>query len=243
MTRQSKGFGARLQAIYLNPQIYFNIKGAYELTSNTEIVVLTSGGPDSSTTLLRFANEGHTVYPFIIQYEKRLGQIEYKSLKSIINWLRNKFGPLIKDEKKIELSALWDLHIQNNLNQVTDFIPFRNLIFASFGAMYGVENGIYDIALGLVAEGGYSDCTEHFKDQLEKVLYESVRKKINVHTPFINEEKADIIKYGKKDDFPYELTYSCYRGGPIHCGQCNACILRKNAFKLAKITDPTEYEK
>lgn len=217
--------------------------GDYKLALNVKnIVVLTSGGVDSATTLLQLANDGHTLFPFNIHYEKRRGQMEYGSLKNVVNWLKKNFGAQIKDIKKIELTDLWNLHIENSSSREDEFIPFRNLIFASFGALYGFKNGIRDIALGLVAQGNYPDCTENFKKKLENVLIESVRHEIKVHAPFINKQKADVIKYGAQSDFPYELTYSCYRGENIHCGQCAACRVRQNAFKLADIKDPTKYE-
>jgi 7-cyano-7-deazaguanine synthase in queuosine biosynthesis len=46
---------------------------------------------------------------------------------------------------------------------------------------------------------------------------------------------------------PYELTWSCYKGGEKHCGVCPTCRSRKDAFQQLKragfpILDPTVYE-
>ena len=38
------------------------------------------------------------------------------------------------------------------------------------------------------------------------------------------------------------LTYSCYKGGKRHCGKCGTCVERKEAFEIAKVKDPTDYE-
>ena len=54
--------------------------------------------------------------------------------------------------------------------------------------------------------------------------------------------KADIAKLGSELDVDFSLTYSCYKGGEKHCGKCGTCIERKEAFELAGINDPTEYE-
>lgn len=32
------------------------------------------------------------------------------------------------------------------------------------------------------------------------------------------------------------------KGGEKHCGKCGTCVERKEAFELAGIADPTEYE-
>ena len=37
-------------------------------------------------------------------------------------------------------------------------------------------------------------------------------------------------------------TWSCYKGGDLHCGVCGTCVERREAFLLAGLTDPTLYE-
>ena len=64
---------------------------------------------------------------------------------------------------------------------------------------------------------------------------------LNLIAPFINMDKAAIIREAVKLNVPLVTTWSCYKGGSIHCGECGACIERKKAFKLANITDPTKY--
>ena len=45
----------------------------------------------------------------------------------------------------------------------------------------------------------------------------------------------------------YALTVSCYDPGPptddgiVHCGRCDACILRRKGFAGAGAPDPTLY--
>ncbi|WP_179285980.1 7-cyano-7-deazaguanine synthase, partial [Porphyromonas gingivalis] len=40
----------------------------------------------------------------------------------------------------------------------------------------------------------------------------------------------------------YAETWSCYKGGGVHCGVCGTCVERKEALHDAGIPDPTEYE-
>jgi 7-cyano-7-deazaguanine synthase len=54
--------------------------------------------------------------------------------------------------------------------------------------------------------------------------------------------KADIVTLGHSLNVPFALTYSCYKGKAIHCGVCGTCVERREAFLLAGIPDPTEYE-
>jgi 7-cyano-7-deazaguanine synthase len=59
--------------------------------------------------------------------------------------------------------------------------------------------------------------------------------------PFVAVTKADIIATGKSLNVPYFMTWSCYKGGDVHCGVCGTCVERKEAFKLAHVADPTKY--
>jgi 7-cyano-7-deazaguanine synthase len=53
--------------------------------------------------------------------------------------------------------------------------------------------------------------------------------------------KADIAKLGDELGVDWTLTWSCYEGGDIHCGQCGTCTERREAFQLAGVRDPTVY--
>lgn len=38
------------------------------------------------------------------------------------------------------------------------------------------------------------------------------------------------------------FVHNCYKGGDVHCGTCGTDVERKEAFRLAGVVDPTEYE-
>ena len=64
---------------------------------------------------------------------------------------------------------------------------------------------------------------------------------IRLRAPFQGMTKADIVRLGHTLDVPWELTYSCYAGGEIHCGACGTDVERREAFQLAGVPDPTKY--
>ncbi len=39
----------------------------------------------------------------------------------------------------------------------------------------------------------------------------------------------------------FARTWSCYKGGAIHCGKCGTCGERREAFAQAGVADPTVY--
>lgn len=65
---------------------------------------------------------------------------------------------------------------------------------------------------------------------------------VDLEIPFQQHPKSKIVEVGSRLGVPFNLTYSCYRGGRLHCGRCPTCLERAKAFKEANIADPTEYE-
>jgi len=205
-----------------------------------KIVVLASGGLDSSTTALRLASDGYEVYPLFINYGQKSYFMEWGSVIQVFEDLRKKDLPLREPEKAC-ITSIGEFHRKYDARREGAFFPFRNLILASIGALYGYHLDIFALALGLVKDH-YPDCTPNFKSKLGQVLSEAVSKKISIVTPFIDQHKSDIVKYGVENGFLYRLTYSCYEGEKDHCGRCDGCKGRQKAFKEAGITDPTPYQ-
>jgi len=89
----------------------------------------------------------------------------------------------------------------------------------------------------------YPDCRPEFVEAIDKAIYLGTDKRVKVKAPFVKKDKSYIVKLGSKLKFPFEKSYSCYCGRRIHCGECPTCIDRKDAFRKAKVEDPTEYER
>lgn len=60
--------------------------------------------------------------------------------------------------------------------------------------------------------------------------------------PFIAMDKTAIARRGSELGIDFAETWSCYKGGDIHCGTCGTCVERREAFMLAGLPDPTVYE-
>jgi 7-cyano-7-deazaguanine synthase len=69
------------------------------------------------------------------------------------------------------------------------------------------------------------------------------RGRFRIHAPLIQMTKAQIIQTGTVLGLDYGITHSCYDPSPEGkaCGSCDSCILRKNGFADAGVTDPTPY--
>ena len=64
---------------------------------------------------------------------------------------------------------------------------------------------------------------------------------IELLRPFIGWDKARIAAEGARLGVDFSRTWSCYKGGEVHCGRCGTCVERREAFAQSGVPDPTVY--
>jgi len=109
----------------------------------------------------------------------------------------------------------------------------------------GAENFL---ANGILAHNsGYPDCRPEFLEAFARTANLATKagtedgRTLRHHAPLIAMGKADIVREGTRLGVPWELTWSCYEGGEVACGQCDTCLLRLKGFAEAGMTDPLPY--
>ena len=123
-------------------------------------------------------------------------------------------------------------------------VPNRNMILLALAGGHALSLGFDTIAYAAHAGDHtiYPDCRPEFADAMNNALGLADWKDLNLHRPYVEMTKSDLVSLGNQLDAPLHLTWSCYAGGENHCGKCGTCVERKEAFELAKIPDPTKYE-
>lgn len=123
-------------------------------------------------------------------------------------------------------------------------VPFRNGIMLAIAAGFAESIGAKMIVLGNHAgdHAIYPDCRSSFTDPMSVAIREGTYAEIVVSRPFEKSNKTNIARFGADVKAPFALTYSCYKGGEKHCGSCGTCYERREAFRDAGLTDPTQYE-
>ncbi|RWQ12918.1 7-cyano-7-deazaguanine synthase QueC [Mesorhizobium sp.] len=125
-------------------------------------------------------------------------------------------------------------------------VPNRNAIMLAIA--FGVAAVQKADAVATAVHGGdhfiYPDCRPSFIDAFQTMQNHALAgyADIRLYAPYVNMSKADIVSEGAKYGTPFEATWSCYKGGAHHCGRCGTCVERREAFDLAGIADPTDYE-
>jgi len=115
-------------------------------------------------------------------------------------------------------------------------------LFISVAASIAISKKCNIIYYGAHADdsagNAYPDCSPEFNKAISDAVFLGSGGELKIEAPFVNLNKADIVRKGLELNVPYELTWSCYQGGDKPCGKCGTCIDRIRAFKLNGIDDP-----
>ncbi len=129
-------------------------------------------------------------------------------------------------------------------NMKSTVVPFRNGIMLSVACGLAESRGLKFVMLA--NHGGdhaiYPDCRDGFVKAMSKAMEEGTYDHVAIFAPYTSLTKAEIAAIGGRIGVDYSLTYSCYKGGELHCGRCGTCVERREAFRLAGLPDPTRYD-
>lgn len=129
-------------------------------------------------------------------------------------------------------------------NMKSTVVPFRNGIMLAAAAGLAESHGLDTVMIANHAgdHALYPDCRDSFIKAMAEAVKAGTYEGIRVFAPYTLFSKAEIAMRGKRLGLDYSTSYSCYRGGEIHCGRCGTCIERRQALAEAGIVDTTEYE-
>ncbi len=126
------------------------------------------------------------------------------------------------------------------------YVPARNTILLALALALAESSGARAIYLGInaVDYSGYPDCRPEFLRAFARLTRWATRvgteerRGIPIRAPLLRLSKRQIVERGNRLGVPWELTWSCYRGGRRPCGRCDACRLRAIGFREAGTPDP-----
>ncbi|WP_095204599.1 7-cyano-7-deazaguanine synthase QueC [Mesorhizobium carmichaelinearum] len=215
-------------------------------------LVICSGGLDSVSLAHRVATEqkliGLLSFDYGQRHKKELG---FASMCAKRLGVRHQIVDIGDVGRNLSGSALTDTvdvpdgHYAEDSMRIT-VVPNRNAIMLAIA--FGVAAVQQADAVAIAVHGGdhfiYPDCRPAFVDAFQTMQNQALAgyADIRLYAPYVNMSKADIVSEGARYDTPFEATWSCYKGGERHCGRCGTCVERREAFNLAGIADPTDYE-
>ncbi|MCL4499891.1 MAG: 7-cyano-7-deazaguanine synthase QueC [Chloroflexi bacterium] len=128
---------------------------------------------------------------------------------------------------------------------VSTYVPFRNGALLSIATAYALKVGAEAVYFGAHKEDGlnwaYPDCTPEFLGAMKNAIWTGTYHKVRLVSPLEWLDKAGVVRLGAERGVPFQLTYSCYRGGEEACGRCATCRSRLAAFSANGLVDPIRY--
>lgn len=214
--------------------------------------VLLSGGIDSSTCLAMAKDKYKSVKAISVHYGQR-HEVELAHATSIAEHFKVEHD-VVNMNGLVGKGGLTDTELEVPKVDYEDlpsgvsptYVPNRNMLMIAMlvsQAAADVEGEC--VMYGAHAEDAendaYPDCSEEFASYMRKAITIATYGKIFLATPFITRTKADVVTVGDELEVPWALTWSCYEGGVIHCGECSTCRARRSAFVRSNVLDPTDY--
>jgi 7-cyano-7-deazaguanine synthase len=226
----------------------------------TRVVVLLSGGLDSTTTLAIAQSEGYEVHALTFRYGQRHA-VEVAAAQRIASHFRVARHVIVP----IDLRVFGGSALTSDLAVPKDrepdamahgipitYVPARNTIFLSFALALAevIDSGHIFLGVNVLDYSGYPDCRPEYLAAFQTMANLATRagvegrQNLTIHTPLIQLTKAQIIARGRALGVDYSLTSSCYDPGPegVACGRCDSCLLRLKGFAEAGVTDPIRYQ-
>jgi 7-cyano-7-deazaguanine synthase len=192
------------------------------------LVVLASGGVDSSVISLLAASQGVNTYPLFVDYGQLCAEREWSACVEIhkANGLPEPQRMSLPGFGQVVPSGL----TSSSLDIVRDaFLPCRNLLFAVCGAAYAHSRGASCVALGLIdeTEAIFPDQTGQFIEVAERAASVATGNLIRIIAPLHTLTKAEVLAVASQ--LGLKGTYSCHKGTAQPCGQCISCLERIHA--------------
>jgi 7-cyano-7-deazaguanine synthase len=222
-------------------------------------VVLLSGGLDSATALAVARSEGYRCHALTIAYGQRHAA-ELEAARRVAGAL----GAAEHRVMHLDLRAFGGSALTADLAVPRDrpademasgipitYVPARNTVFLSLALAWAEVLDSFDIFMGVnaVDYSGYPDCRPEFVAAFEALANVATkagvegRGRFRVHAPLIRMTKAEIIRRGAALGVDYGVTHSCYdpAADGAACGRCDSCLIRRDGFLAAGVSDPTRY--
>ncbi|MCL1949002.1 MAG: 7-cyano-7-deazaguanine synthase QueC [Turicibacter sp.] len=207
---------------------------------NKKVVVVFSGGQDSTTCLFWALKEFDEVLAVTFDYGQR-HKLELEVAKAICQELGIEHHVLdMSLLNQLAPSALTrdDIAIADNpeTGLPSTFVEGRNMIFLSFAGILAKVKGAKHIVTGVCETdfSGYPDCRDMFIKSQNLTLNLSMDYEFVIHTPLMWLDKAQTWELADKlgrFDYVREKTLTCYNGIiGSGCGECPACHLRSRGL-------------
>ena len=186
------------------------------------IVLLSSGGLDSTLSAVLAVEQGLEVHPLFVDYGQMAKDRELNACR--VNYKH--YG--LPEPKVVNVQGFGELYPSGLTNIDMDifedaFLPGRNMLFLLVGATYACNMCANSISIGLLSEelSLFPDQTKKFLGKAQDLISMMTGRELQILAPLMDFTKRDVVALAEKKGIVG--AYSCHAGGETPCGECIAC--------------------
>lgn len=216
----------------------------------TDTVIVFSGGMDSTVLLAHELHNGRRVAALSFNYGSKHNSSELPMATSTcrefgvqheivhLSFMDRLFSSSLLQSGEAIPDGAYD-----SVTMKSTVVPFRNGILIAIAVGYAESLGASRVLLGSHAGDHhiYPDCRPEFNAAISEAAQLGTDAKVDVLFPFAAMDKRAIGDLGRSLAVDFTRTWTCYKGGELHCGTCGACDERKYALRWKEGLDPTRY--
>ncbi len=205
------------------------------------VLLLLSGGLDSTTCAALLIAEGYKVSAITYDYGQLTSSAELEAAKAVADHygIDLTVAEIPATYWRCPLTGQGDVPVDREVSEMdssvaSTYVPHRNLQLLTIAAAVAYQKGINTLCIGVNAQdySGYPDCRPSFIASAEATLSISGDSPIKIMSPLSSMSKADIVRVAVGHSAPIALTLSCYLS-ESPCGRCDSCLLRAKGFDEA----------
>lgn len=200
------------------------------------LVLLYSGGADSTAAGLMLTQMGFTIHPVYFDY----GQSAQDAERFLVTTAPQRLGfektTIIPTDLLTQLSQSSLLGGEAK-DDTAAWVPGRNTLFMLAAGIYGHQINADGIAIGymLSDQGVFGDSNYIHHKMMEVLLAQTLSRPMDVHLPLAQMTKADVLHYLNDRSF-LDLTVSCWNAKIVDntiqtCHECANCIEREENLR------------
>lgn len=203
------------------------------------VVLLYSGGVDSTAAGLLLKQQGYEVYPLFIDYGQSSLSAEKYSVQIASDGMGFKPPKIIKTDlvKQLTRSRLLG---KKAINDSDAWVPGRNTLFMVIAGIYAKQIDGDGISIGYMLDDNFvfGDNDYFHHKGVEEVLSKTFLQPMKVFLPTISLNKKELIKL-LYDSGYLDLTVSCWNAQLknrqiLSCHRCTNCLERDGFIKELK---------
>ena len=199
-----------------------------------KVILLASGGLDSTTMAYWLIDQGIDIIPLFIDYGQHCAKTELETLKDV----------LPKTYKgQIEILNVSDIYKYSSSRFINEanlweekitaddlYIPYRNILILTLAASFAQSLNINEVYSAFINSNHAKeiDCSKDFFSRMEMMLGEYGSVKIKM--PFLEMSKLEVAQIGLEIKAPIGKTFSCQASAKTPCGACPNCVDRLDAI-------------